>query len=104
MFSWESMTRGDRHRRAGGVHRPISVITHLLCSWKATARFRSRVYLFQFEQLESERLDLRKDAEQCRLVFQRAGEYRLAVVQPGHHRGKGGQGGSSEPSVYPNRV
>jgi hypothetical protein len=62
------------------------------------------VYLFEFEQVQAEGLDLRKNAEQCRSVLQRAGEYRLVVLQLGHHRGKGGQGGSSKPSLYPNRV
>jgi hypothetical protein len=62
------------------------------------------VYLFEFEQVQAEGLDLREDAEQCRSVLQRAGEYRLVVLELGHHRGKGGQGGSSEPSLYPNRV
>jgi hypothetical protein len=62
------------------------------------------MHLFEFEQVQTKGLDLRKGAEQCRPVFQRAGEYRLVVIQLGHHRGKGGQGGRSKPSLYPNRV
>ena len=62
------------------------------------------MYLSEFEQVQAERLDLRNDAEQCRSVLQGAGEYRLVFLELGHHQGEGGQGGSSKPSLYPNRV
>jgi hypothetical protein len=60
--------------------------------------------LAQFEQIEAERLDLLKDAEQRGPVREQAGEHGVAVFQLRHHRGKGGQGGSSEPTPYPDRV
>jgi hypothetical protein len=67
-------------------------------------RCRSRLDLSEFEQLEAERLDLRKDAEQRGPIRDQAGEHGLAAFQLGHHRGKGRQGGSSEPTPYPDRV
>ena len=58
----------------------------------------------QFEQIEAEPLDLLKDAEQRRPIREQAGEHGLAALQLRHHRGKGGQGGSSEPTPYPDGV
>jgi hypothetical protein len=60
--------------------------------------------LAQFEQIEAERLDLRKDAEQRGPIREQAGEHGLAALQLRHHRGKGGQGGGSKPTPYPDRV
>jgi hypothetical protein len=60
--------------------------------------------LSEFEQFEAERLDLRKDAEQRGPILEQAGEHGLAAFQLTHHRGKGGEGGSSEPALYPDRV
>jgi hypothetical protein len=60
--------------------------------------------LSEFEQFEAERLDLRKDAEQRGPIFEQAREHGLAAVQLRHHRGKGREGGSSEPALYPDRV
>jgi hypothetical protein len=45
--------------------------------------------LAQFKQIEAERLDLLKDAEQRRPIREQAGEHGLAALQLGHHRGKG---------------
>jgi len=64
----------------------------------------SRLDLSKFEQFEAERLDLRHDAEQRGPILEQAGEHRLAALQLRHHRGKGGQGGRSEPAPYPDRV
>jgi hypothetical protein len=75
--------------------------------WAVTASFtrcRSRPDLTEFEQFEAERLDLRKDAEQCGPILEQAGEHGLAAFQLGHHRGKGGEGGSPESALYPDRV
>jgi hypothetical protein len=36
--------------------------------------------------------------------LEQTGEYGLAALQLGHHRGKGGKGGSSELSPNPDRV
>ena len=58
----------------------------------------------KLDQFEAERLDLLKDAEQRGPIREQAGEHRLAALQLRHHRGKGGQGGSSEPALYPDRV
>ena len=58
----------------------------------------------QFEQLEAERFDLRKDAEQGGPVFKQAGEHRLAAPHLRDHRGKGREGGSSEAAAYPDLV
>jgi hypothetical protein len=66
--------------------------------------FRSRADLSEFDQLEVERFDLRKDAEHRGPVLEQAGEYGLAALQLRHHRGKGRQGRSSEPAPYPDRV
>ena len=52
-------------------------------------RWRSRGDLPQFEQLEAERFDLRKDAEQGGPIFKQAGEHGLAALQLRDHRGKG---------------
>jgi hypothetical protein len=43
----------------------------------------------QFDQLEAERFDLRKNAEQGGPIFEQAGEHGLAALHLGHHRGKG---------------
>ena len=58
----------------------------------------------KFEQFEAKRLDLRKDAEQRGPILEQTGEHGLAALQLGHHRGKGRQGGNSEPALYPDRV
>src|SRR4051794_27986938 len=58
----------------------------------------------ELDQVEAERLDLRENAEQGGLILERAGEHGLAALQLGRHRGKGGQGGLSEPAPYPDRV
>ena len=68
------------------------------------ARCRSRPDLAKFEQFEAERLDLRKDAEHRGPILEQAGEHGVAALQLGHHRGKRGQGGSSEPPFDPDRV
>ena len=60
--------------------------------------------LSKFEQFEAERLDLRNDAVQRGPILEQAGEHRLAAFQLRHHRGKGRQGGRSEPALYPDRV
>ena len=64
----------------------------------------SRADLPQFDEFEAERFDLRNDAEQRRPILKQAGEDGLASLQLGHHRGKGGQGGSPEATPYPDRV
>src|SRR5450631_2993584 len=43
----------------------------------------------KFEQFETERLDLRNDAEQRGSILEQTGEHGLAALQLGHHRGKG---------------
>jgi hypothetical protein len=58
----------------------------------------------KFEQLEAERLDLPKDAEQRGPILEQTGEHGLAAFQLRHHRGKRRQGGRSEPAPYPDRV
>ena len=58
----------------------------------------------ELEKFEPERLYLRNDAEQRRPILDQAGEHGLAVLQLGHHRGEGRQGGSSEPALDPDRV
>jgi len=60
--------------------------------------------LAQFEQLEAERFDLPEDAEQAGPIFNKTGEHGLAAFDLRHHRGEGGQGGRSEPALYPDRV
>jgi len=60
--------------------------------------------LSEFEQVEAEGFDLRKDAEQRRPILEQASEHGLAAPQLRHHRRKGGQGGSSELTFYPDRV
>ena len=72
-------------------HRPIHVV--------ATGR-RS----VGLRQVQTERLDLRKHAEQRGAVLEHTGEYGVAALQLRHHRGKGGEGGCSEPAPYPDRV
>jgi hypothetical protein len=75
--------------------------------WAITAWFtrcRSRRDLSEFEQFEAERLDLRNDAEQRGSILEQAGEQGLAAFQLGHHRGEGGEGGSSESAPDPDRV
>jgi hypothetical protein len=67
-------------------------------------RCRSRLDVSEFEQFKAESLDLREDAEQRGLILEQAGEHGLAALQLRPHRGKGGEGGSSEPAVYPDRV
>src|SRR5471030_1032931 len=67
-------------------------------------RFRSRPDLSKFDELEAERFDLRNDAEQRGPIREQAGEHGLAAFELRHHRGKGRQGGSSEPALYPDRV
>ena len=58
----------------------------------------------QFEQFEAERFDLPEDAEQAGPIFNKTGEHGLAALDLRHHRGEGGQGGRSEPALYPDRV
>jgi hypothetical protein len=65
---------------------------------------RSRPDLAQFEKFEAERFDLRNDAEHRGPIFKQAGEHGLAAGQLRDHRGERGQGGSSEPTLYPDRV
>src|SRR3954468_8240566 len=60
--------------------------------------------LSKFEKIEAERRDLPHDPEQRGPILEQAGEPRLAALLLRHHRGKGGQGGSSEPAPYPDRV
>jgi hypothetical protein len=76
--------------------------------WAAViARFtrcRSRTDLSEFEQFEPERLDLREDPEQRGPILEQAGEHGVPAFQLRHHRGKGGEGGSSEPALNPDRV
>jgi len=60
--------------------------------------------LSEFEQVEAEGFDLRKDAEQRRPILEQASEHGLAAPQLRHHRGKGRQGSSSELTFYPDRV
>jgi hypothetical protein len=57
-----------------------------------------------FAQFEAEGLDLRKDAEHRGAVLERSGENGLAALALGNHRRKRGEGGSSEPALYPDRV
>jgi hypothetical protein len=52
-------------------------------------RCRSRADFPQFDQLEAERFDLRKDAEHGRPIVKQAGEHGLAALQLRDHRGKG---------------
>ena len=63
--------------------------------WSASAKF---------EQFEAERFDLREDAEHRGPILEQAGEHGLAALQLRHHRREGGQSGSSEPPLYPDRV
>ena len=65
---------------------------------------RPRRDLSDLEQHEAERFDLRKDAEQRGPIFKPTGEHGLAAPQLRRHRGKRGQGGGSEPPLYPDRV
>lgn len=67
-------------------------------------RCRSRLDLSKFEQFETERLDLLEDAEQRGSILDQTREHGLAAFQLRHHRGKGRQGGCSEPAPYPDRV
>jgi hypothetical protein len=60
--------------------------------------------LSNFEQFEAECFDLRKDAEQRGPILEQTGEHGLAAFQLRRHRGKGREGGSSEPAPYPDRV
>jgi hypothetical protein len=90
MWSLGVMTCGSQVIRSG--------------AWAYFTRCRSRRDLSEFEQFEAERFDLRKDAEHSGAVLEQAGEHGLAALHLGHHRGKGGQAGSSEPAPYPDRV
>jgi len=65
---------------------------------------RSRPDLSEFEQVEAEGFDLRKDAEQRGPILEQASEHGLAALQLRRHRGKGGQSGSSELTSYPDGV
>jgi hypothetical protein len=67
-------------------------------------RFRALRDLAKFEKIEAERFDLSEDAEHRGPIFKQAGEHGLATLQLRHHRGEGGQGGSSEPTPDPDRV
>jgi hypothetical protein len=58
----------------------------------------------EFEQFEAERLDLPEDAENRGPILEQTGEHGLAAFQLRHHRGKGRQGGRSEPAPYTDRV
>jgi hypothetical protein len=60
--------------------------------------------LSEFEKVEAEGFDLRKDAEQRGPILEQAGEHGLAALQLRRHRGKGGQSGGSELTSYPNGV
>jgi hypothetical protein len=60
--------------------------------------------LSEFEQVKAEGFDLRKDAEQRGPILEQASEHCLAALQLRHHRGEGGQGGSSELTFYPDGV
>src|SRR5690348_8298418 len=57
-----------------------------------------------FEQIETERFDLRKRTEQRGAVFEHTREHGLTTLQLRRHRGKGGEGGRSESAAYPDRV
>lgn len=65
---------------------------------------RSGSDLAKLNEFDAEGLDLGKDAEHRGLIFKQAGEYGLAAVLLGHHRGEGGQSSRSEPTPYPDRV
>src|SRR4051812_30123535 len=65
---------------------------------------RSSADLSKFEQFEAERFDLREDAEHSRTVLEQAGEHGLAALQLTDHRREGGEGGSPEPTLDPDRV
>jgi hypothetical protein len=71
----------------------------LLFGWR-----RSGPDLAQFDELEAERFDLRKDAEHRGPILKQAGKHGLAARQLRHHGGEGGQSSSSEPTPYPDRV
>src|SRR4051794_19156765 len=58
----------------------------------------------ELDQFEAERFDLGHDAEQRGPIFERTGEHGLALLQLTRHRGKSGQRGRSEPTLYPDRV
>ena len=60
--------------------------------------------LVEVEKLEAERFDLRDNAEQRRPIFKQARQHGLAAGQLTHHRGEGGQSGSSESTPDPDRV
>jgi hypothetical protein len=83
---------------------PLALRRHAVVSAAWFMRCRLRPDLSEFEQFETERFDLRKDAEHRGAIFKQAGEHGLAARRLRHHRGKGGQSGSSEPAPYPNRV
>src|SRR6476659_5975362 len=58
----------------------------------------------EFDQMEAERLDLRRDAERRGLIFERPDQHGIAALRLGRHRGKGGQRGRSEPASDPDCV
>jgi hypothetical protein len=75
--------------------------------WAVITRFTRcpcRRDLSKLEQLQTERLDLRNDAEHRGPILEQAGEHGFASCQLRHHRGKGGEGRRSEPALYPDRV
>jgi hypothetical protein len=67
-------------------------------------RFRALRDLAKLEKIEAERFDLREDAEHRGTIFKPAGEHSFVALQLRHHRGEGGQSGSSEPIPDPDPV
>src|SRR5579862_9600631 len=57
-----------------------------------------------FDQIETERLDLPEHAKQGGLILEHPGQHSLTALQRGHQRGKGRDRGRSEPAFYPDAV
>jgi hypothetical protein len=75
--------------------------------WGGITRFTRcpcRLDLSKLEQFQTERLDLRNDAEHCGTIRERAGEHGFAFCQLRRHRRKGREGRSSELALYADRV
>ena len=61
-------------------------------------------YTLDLEQVETERLDLRNDAEQCSAVVEQPGQHGVAARALGNHRRKGREGGRSKAALDPDRI
>jgi hypothetical protein len=64
----------------------------------------ARADLAQLDQLQTERLDLRDDAEHCGPILEQAGEDRLPAVDVMDHRGKGRERRGAKLAIDPDAV